>query len=167
MSPGETLELTEDPWDLFISGLEVKTCLSPQNGSSENFLGLMGYVMDGRNAMIVKKGQKGNILSRSLIRMVFDEHDRPALFLEMGYPEKSNLLFIDAAREIAAEMELPLYHRADSEEDEADEADEELTLLKGRAPFEYLDTLGRLMARKIITFSQVKRDVTDPSQARH
>ena len=167
LSPGETLELTEDPWDLFISGLEVKTCLSPQNSSSENFLGLMGYVMDGRNAMIVKKGQKGNILSRSLIRMVFDEHDRPALFLEMGYPEKSNLLFIDAAREIAAEMELPLYHRVDSEEDEADEADEELTLLKGRAPFEYLDTLGRLMARKIITFSQVKRDVTDPSQARH
>ena len=164
LSPGETLELTEDPWDLFISGLEVKTCLSPQNSSPEFFLGLMGYVMDGRNAMIVKKSQKGNILSRSLIRMVFDEHDHPALFLEMGYPEKSNLLFIDAAREIAAEMELPLYHRVDSEEDEADE---QLTLHKGRAPYEYFDTLARLMGRKTITLSEVKRDVTDPSQARH
>ena len=161
LSPGETLELTEDPWDLFISGLEVKTCQSPEGNCSQN-LGLMGYVMDGRNAMIVKKSKKGNILSRSLIRMVFDENDHPALFLEMGYPEKSNLLFIDAAREIADEMKLPLYHRVDSEEDEADE---ELTLLKGRAPFEYFDTLGSLMARKTITFSEVKRDVRDPSQA--
>ena len=161
LSPGETLELTEDPWDLFISGLEVKTCQSPENNRSQN-LGLMGYVMDGRNAMIVKKSKKGNILSRSLIRMVFDENDHPALFLEMAYPEKSNLLFIDAAREIATEMELPLYHRVDSEEDEADE---ELTLLKGRAPFEYFDPLGSLMVRKTITFSEVKRDVTDPSQA--
>ena len=163
LSPGETLELTEDPWDLFISGLEVKTCQSPEDNCSRN-LGLMGYVMDGRNAMIVKKNKKGNILSRSLIRMVIDENDHPALFLEMGYPEKSNLLFIDAAREIAAKMKLPLYHRADSEDDEAVEA---VTLLEGRAPFEYFDRLGNLMARKTVTLSEVKRDVRVPSQARH
>ena len=162
LSPGETLELTEDPWDLFISGLEVKTCQSPDSKCVEN-MGLMSYVMDGRNAMIVKKNKKGNILSRSLIRMVIDENDHPALFLERAYPENSDLLFIDAAREIAAKMKLPLYHRVDPEDDEVDE---EVTLLIGRAPFEYFDTIGRLNGRKIITL-EVKRDVTDPSQARH
>ncbi|WP_257264265.1 hypothetical protein [Endozoicomonas sp. ONNA2] len=96
LSPGETLELTEDSRDLFISGLELDTCLAP-NGIKEFRSGLMSYVMDGRNAMIVKKNQKGTILGRSVIRMVLDQDDRPALFLEKGYPDERNLMFIDAA----------------------------------------------------------------------
>ncbi|WP_257294540.1 hypothetical protein [Endozoicomonas sp. YOMI1] len=58
LSPGETLELTENPWDLFISGLEVNTCQSPEAMPRDN-IGLMSYVMDGRNAMIVRKSKKG------------------------------------------------------------------------------------------------------------
>ncbi|WP_257266890.1 hypothetical protein [Endozoicomonas sp. ONNA2] len=115
LSPLETLALIEDPWDLFISGLEVNNCQSPEGFPSNN-TALMSFVMDGRNAMIVRKSQKGNILSRSVIRMVLNQDDRPALYLEMGYPAKSALLFIDAAREIAAQMELPLYHHALSQQ---------------------------------------------------
>ena len=166
LSPGETLELTEDPWDLFISGLEVKTCQSPEYNSSLS-LGLIGCMMDGRNAMIARKGKKGNILSRSIIRMVFDQKDHPALFLEMGYPEKSDLLFIDAARDIAAEMNLPLYYRVNSKKDVTVETDHEVKLLAGRAPVEYFDSIGSLMMRETVTFSKVKRDVRHPSQARH
>ncbi|WP_257255352.1 MULTISPECIES: hypothetical protein [unclassified Endozoicomonas] len=151
LSREETLELTEDPWDLFISGLEVKTCLSP-DGLKSYRSGLMSYVMDGRNAMIVKKNQKGNILSRSVIRMVFDQDDRPALFLEKGYPDGNNLLFIDAAREIAEEMELPLYHCVEAKKGE------ELKLLEGRAPFDYFDEFPLLMERQKLTITKVKRD---------
>ena len=166
LSPGETLELTEDPWDLFISGVEVKTCQSPERVSSVS-LGLIGCMMDGRNAMIARKGKKGNILSRSIIRMVLDQNDHPALFLEMGYPEKSDLLFIDAARDIAAEMNLPLYYRVNSKNNKAVLTDDKVKLLAGRSPVEYFDLTGSKMERGIVTFSAVKRDVRYPSQARH
>ena len=166
LSPGETLELTEDPWDLFISGLEVKTCLSPDSKLELN-QGLMGFVMDGRNAMIVRKSKKGNILSRSLIRMVLDKNDHPALFLEMAYPEQRHLLYIDAAREIADEMKLPLYHRKGSEEDDAAVAGETVKLLEGRAPLEYFDSLNDTIQRRELVFSKVKRDARHTFRSEH
>ena len=161
VSPKETLELTEDPWDLFISGHEVKTCQSPNSPMGINSA-LMSYVMDGRNAMIVKKNKKGNILSRSIIRMVLDHKDHPALLLEKSYPEKSDLLFIDAAREIAAEMKLPLYYFVDSEKNQSFVPGKPVKLLKGRAPVDYFDSIGGtgLMQRSEITLTQVQRDTT-------
>ena len=155
LSPRETLELTENPWDLFISGLEVSTCQSP-NGTPHCNSGLMGYVMDGRSAMIARKNKKGTILSRSLIRMVLDKSNHPALFLERAYPGKDDLLFIDAARDIAEEMNLPLYHRTDSEQGDV------VTLLEGRAPFDYFDSLTetKLKSRQKVTITHVKRDVS-------
>ena len=155
LSPKETLVLTEDPWDLFISGVEVGTCLSP-DGFRSLKSGLMSYVMDGRNAMIVRKNQKGTILSRSVIRMVLDQDDHPALFLEKGYPDKSNLLFIDAAREIANEMELPLYHWGDAKKAEKGKT---VKLLEGRAPFDYFDAFPLLQERQKLTITNVQRDV--------
>ena len=165
LSQGETLELTEDPWDLFISGLEAQTCQSPEGLLINR--ALMSLVMDGRNAMIVRKNQKGNILGRSVIRMVFDQKDCPALFLETGYPGHRALLFIDAAREIADQMKLPLYHHLDTKKGEADTAGEKVKLLEGRAPFDYFDSLGDIKKRQEVTFSKVKRDVRHPSQDRH
>ncbi|MGI2028675.1 hypothetical protein [Endozoicomonas acroporae] len=156
LSRGETLELTEDPWDLFISGLEVKTCQSPEGPPCVNSA-LMSYVMDGRNAMIVRKNQKGTILSRSVIRMVLDQDDCPVLFLEMGYPDRSHLLFIDAAREIANAMELPLYHCVDSRKGE------KVKLLEGRAPYDMFDAIEESVGRNKFTFTNVQRDVSQPS----
>ena len=161
LSPGETLELTEDPWDLFISGLELKTCQSPDSLSGLNS-GLMGYVMDGRNAMIVKKNKNGNILSRSVIRMAFDQNYHPVLFLEKGYPDKSALLFIDAAREIAAEMKLPLYHCVDSVKDKKIVSGEVVKFLEGRAPIDYFDMLREAQPKKRqkVTLTKVQLDMT-------
>ena len=155
LSPRETLELTEDPWDLFISGLEVNTCQSPVDPPYFGNKALMSYVMDGRNAMIVRKSQKGNIQSRSVIRMVLDQDNRPVLYLEKGYPDERNLMFIDAARDIAKEMELPLYYHVDSEKGE------KVKLLEGKAPFDYFDSLNslKLIKRQQVTFTNVQRDV--------
>ena len=162
LSPGETLELTEKPWDLFINGLEVYSCQSPALGPCSGNLALMSLVMDGRNAMIVKKNQKGNILSRSIIRMVLDQDNRPALFLELAYPnfheqrDKSNLLFIDAARDIAHQMKLPLYHPLKSGQGGSGE---EVKLLKGRAPYDYFDSFEGFSKRENVKFSCVHRDL--------
>ena len=156
LSPGETLELTEDPWDLFISGFEVKTCQSPANHPKTN-CSLMSYVMDGRNAMIVIKNKKGNILHRSLIRMVLDQSDQPVLFLERAYPLGKNLwIFLDAAREIADKMELSLYYY------DYCKTDEKLKLLKGRAPYDYFDSVrdNHLLSRQTVTLEKVTRVVS-------
>ena len=116
----------------------------------------MGYVMDGRSAMIARKNKKGTILSRSLIRMVLDKSNHPALFLDRAYPGKKDLLFIDAARDIAEEMNLPLYHRTDSEQGDV------VTLLEGRAPLDYFDSLTepKIKSRQKVTITHVKRDVS-------
>ena len=158
LSPGEALELTEDPWDLFISGVEVNSCQSPDGNPHENS-GLMSYVMDGRNAMIVRKNKKGTILTRSVIRVVLDQDDHPALFLERAYPDKSDSLFIDAARDIADQMELPLYLRLDTKKDGKGAT---VKLLKGRAPYDYFDSFMALKTRQEITFNNVQRDVKHP-----
>ena len=116
--------------------------------------------------MIVRKSKKGNILSRSLIRRVLDQDDRPALFLEMAYPEQRNLLYIDAAHEIADEMKLPLYHHRDSEKDDA-AAGKTVKLLEGRAPLEYFDSFNDIIAKQELVFAKVKRDARLPFWGEH
>ena len=94
--------------------------------------------------------------------MVLDQDDRPALFLEKSYPEYSDLLFMDAAREIANTMKLPLYHRVNSSKGEAVVTGEEVKLLEGRAPYDYFDSLEDITSRREVTFSQVKCDLQPP-----
>ena len=136
--------LTEDPWDLFVSGLEIKSCLSPDKGVWHT-KALMGYVMDGRNAMIVIKNKKGNILSRAVIRMMLDKSFKPALFIEWPYPFNLDnaSLFMDAALEIAQHMRLPLYQDGSLQDQE-----ETLTMLAGRAPFDNFNSIIGVRARE-------------------
>ena len=88
--------------------------------------------------------------------MVLDQDDRPALFLEMGYPEKIALMFIDAAREIAGQMDLPLYHHVDYP------TGDEVKLLEGRAPLDYFDAFSGILERQKVTFTHVQRDAQQP-----
>ena len=144
LGAGEVLLLTEDPWDLFISGLAMQTCQSPDHNVVYS-RALMSYVMDGRNAMIVKKNTR-NILGRAVIRIIFDQSANPALFIEQVYPKTKideKALFIDAALEIAHQMRLPLYKAGSPEETR-----EELTMLAGRAPFDYFDSANGICPRR-------------------
>ncbi len=133
---GRCLELTEDPWDLFISGLEVNSCQSPKSLVDYN-CSLMGYVMDGRNAMLVQKNKNGNILSRAVIRVVLNDRDKPSLFMEDIYPSEISVgaLFRDAALEIAEQMQLTLYMAATPVDQSVN-----LTVIEGRAPYDYFDS---------------------------
>lgn len=153
---GFTLSLTEDPWDLFVSGFEVKSCMSPgsTSGSGVNRC-LMSYVMDGRNAMMVQKNARGNIVRRQLIRLVLvGQPLQPAIMLERLYGMKKKeetLLFYAAAQELAAKLDLPLYRGFRS----SDISLEKLTLLRGRSPFDYFDCSGGVKTRMESTITAV------------
>ena len=153
---GFTLSLTEDPWDLFVSGFEVKSCMSPgsTSGSGVNRC-LMSYVMDGRNAMLVQKNARGNIVRRQLIRLVLvGQPSQPALMLEKVYGTKKKeeaLLFCEAAQELAVKLDLPLYRGVRFN----DISHEKLTLLSGRSPFDYFDSAGGVKTRMASTITAV------------
>lgn len=153
---GFTLSLTEDPWDLFVSGFEVKSCMSPgsTSGSGVNRC-LMSYVMDGRNAMLVQKNARGNIVRRQLIRLVLvGQPLQPAMMLERVYGVKKKdetLLFYAAAQELAVKLDLPLYRGIRSN----DISHEKLTLLSGRSPFDYFDSAGGVKTRMASTITAV------------
>ena len=153
---GFTLSLTEDPWDLFVSGFEVKSCMSPgsTSGNGVNRC-LMSYVMDGRNAMLVQKNARGNIVRRQLIRLVLvGQPLQPAMMLERVYGVKKKdetLLFYAAAQELAVKLDLPLYRGIRSN----DISHEKLTLLSGRSPFDYFDSAGGVKTRMASTITAV------------
>ena len=153
---GFSLSLTEDPWDLFVSGFEVKSCMSPGNtsGSCVNRC-LMGYVMDGRNAMLVQKNARGNIVRRQLIRLVLvGQPLQPAMMLERVYGTKKKeeaLLFYAAAQELAVKLDLPLFRSVRSN----DISLEKLTMLSGRSPFDYFDCAGGVKTRMELNITAV------------
>ena len=131
----ETIELTENVWDLFISGFELATCQSPDSILGYNHA-LMSYVMDGRNSMIVKKDNKGSITARGVLRIVMDDNDKPALFIEKIYTNKASdkALLLNAVKEVAQQMNLSLYREGSIG------SEKQVKLLPGCAPFEYFDS---------------------------
>lgn len=161
LNNGYTLSLTEDSWDLFVSGFEVKSCLSPTNASSFGITrSLMSYVMDGRNAMLVAKNAKGNIVRRAVIRLALaGPRLQPVLMLEKIYgPGSDECLFAEAAQEVALTLRLPLYRTARFSDDSV----EPLTLLSGRAPVDYFDAGGGVKTRQAVTIDAVPMKLPVP-----
>ncbi|MGB0360404.1 MAG: hypothetical protein ACPGEF_03220, partial [Endozoicomonas sp.] len=158
----ESLQLTEDPWDLFISGQEVDTCQAPNSRLGQNHA-LMGYVMDGTNVMLAKKNGSGSITARTIIRAVFNDKGQPALFMEKVYTKKAtdHSLLMGAANEVSQQMKVPLYfsHMSSGRE-------ETLSMQGGRAPFDYFDSLGLIIERQArnITLRGVKQPILNGFQ---
>ena len=130
----DSLELTEDPWDLFIASEEVHNLKAPTRKKGVDFpAALMSDAMDGSHALIARKDPQGVILKKALVRLVIaDSMKSPALVVEEVFPwsPRDQALFIMAASELARQMELPLFkqERTDTED---------LKTLAGRAPFEF------------------------------
>ncbi len=153
---GYTLTITEDPWDLFVSGFEVKSCLSPASPSRTGLnRSLMSYVMDGRNAMLVEKNSKGNIVRRAVIRLALAGQPlKPVMVMEKLYGSRKfeyTTLFDTAAQQIAFKLNLPVYRAACS----TSRSPEQLTMLRGRAPFDYFDSACGTVTRQKLTIDAV------------
>ena len=130
---GDSLELTEDPWDLFIASEEVHDFKAPtRKMGAETPAALMSDAMDGSYALIARKDPQGVILQKALVRLVIaDSMKSPALLVEEVFPwsARNQALFTMAASELARKMDLPLFKQERSNL-------EDLRKLAGRAPFE-------------------------------
>lgn len=130
---GDSLELTEDPWDLFIASEEVHDLKAPtRKMGAESPAALMSDAMDGSYALIARKNPQGVILQKALVRLVIaDSMKSPALLVEEVFPwsARNQALFTMAASELARQMDLPLFKQERS-------TIEDLRRLAGRAPFE-------------------------------
>lgn len=129
----DSLELTEDPWDLFIASEEVNDHKSPTGKKgAESPAALMSDTMDGSYALIARKDPQGVILRKALVRLLIaDSMKSPALLVEEAFPwsARDQALFIMAASELARQMDLPLFKQERTDK-------EDLKTLEGRAPFE-------------------------------
>ena len=130
---GDSLELTEDPWDLFIASEEVQDVKAPtRKKGAKSPAALMSDTMDGSYALIARKDPQGVILRKALVRLVIaDSMKSPALVVEEAFPwsARDQAHFIMAASELARQMDLPLFKQERSTK-------EDLKTLEGRAPFE-------------------------------
>ena len=131
---GDSLELTEDPWDLFIASEEVHDLKAPtRKKGANNPTALMSDTMDGSYALIARKNPQGVILQKALVRLVVvNSMKSPSLFVEEVFPwsARDQVLFVMAASELARQMNLPLFKQERCTK-------EQLTTLQGRAPFEF------------------------------
>ena len=130
---GDSLELTEDPWDLFIASEEVQDVKAPtRKKGAQSPAALMSDTMDGSYALIARKDPQGVILRKALVRLVLaDSMKSPALAVEEAFPwsSRDQAVFVMAASELARQMDLPLFKQERSSK-------ENLKTLEGRAPFE-------------------------------
>ena len=130
---GDSLELTEDPWDLFMASEEVQDVRAPTRKKGASFpAALMSHTMDGSYALIARKDPQGVILRKALVRLVIaDSMKSPALVVEEACPwsARDQALFIMAASELARQMDLPLFKQERTDK-------QDLKTLEGRAPFE-------------------------------
>ena len=141
LTDGYTLELSEDPWDLFISSHEAGEYKSPMKGNAINCRSVMSHTMDGSYAVIAKKNRQGVIRRKSLIRLVLTKPARsPALLVAEITPwsAKDQALVIIAASELARQMNLPLFKQEETRRTK-------MLVLEGRAPFDEFDDDGDLI----------------------
>ena len=148
LSNGDSLELTEDPWDLFICSEEVDDSKTPRRKKALYPSALMSNAMDGSYALIAKKDPQGVILRKALIRLVMTESSKsPALLVEEAAPwsDSDQAVFIVAASELAKQMNLPLFKQERR-------VKEKLEALEGRAPFDHFGS-GFIYSRSRATFT--------------
>lgn len=135
---GHRLELSESFWDLFISGHDLRTCLTPE-GNLEFNRALTGYIADGRNGMLVIKNASGVIRARTLIRVLTNpEETKTVLLMEPTYTlkpdEALNRVLLQAAKDVASQLGTPLCAAQFNSATKA-------RVLPGAAPFDYFDSL--------------------------
>ncbi len=159
VKPGDTLEFSENLEDLFLSGYDLYTCQSP-DGHARHNKALLSYLVNGQNAFVVLKNNKGQIKARMVVRSVFRKavfgtahHDKPALFCEAPYPVESSQelqqLMDDAAREISKATGMPLIKERTSNIRLGEARGE---IFPGKAPYEYLDFRFGLGPTQPVTF---------------
>lgn len=134
--------ITHDPEDLLLLGTDIQgSCLNVSSSSIRN-KALLGYIINGDVQAIVMKDTFGSIVGRAILRLMLDQDESPALFLEKIYLNRFRDMFekalINMAVQKAQIMDLPLYS---SEVGKQKMCKGMLIAKEGRAPYTYSDAL--------------------------
>ena len=115
---GYSLQNTDDPMDLFLSGTYAKSCLK-LDGNPEYSKGLLGYLLNGGVRLLVIKNAEGKIKARTVVRILYDQKQKPVLVQEDAYTstgyEPLEKLLQDAALNLAKQMDMPLLRETGDE----------------------------------------------------
>lgn len=131
---------SDDFADLFMCGTVVKGSCQNVNGTVGLNKALLAYPMEGKNQLIAIKDLEGNIICRSIFRILIDKKtDLPVLFQERFYTNhmdnRLNKLLDQFAEDQAKALKLPLFRGVNVG------GDGTLESLGGRSPFEYVDAV--------------------------
>jgi len=139
---------SDDPLDLFLSGTEVGGSCQRVDGTPGLNKALMGYVMDGKHRILAVKDNRGRIVERLILRLLFDEKNKkPVLFFERIYPKtaKYGNALKNFAKERAEELGVPLVSKETTTETKYDGS---LISYSSKAPYEYCDAAGGIQSGK-------------------
>lgn len=135
-----TIEDTDHPQDLLLSGTEVIGSCQHVNGNIALNRCLPAYLIDGKNRLLAIKDSRGKIRMRAIFRILWDpKNAKPALFMEKIYPLVAPSELMTALTQFAIarakQLKLALF------EGDVDRDPISIHSLGGPAPFEYVDAL--------------------------
>ncbi len=138
---GWTIVDSDDPQDLFLCGTEVLGSCQRISGEVRQNQCLLGYVLDGKNRIIALKNREGKIVSRAILRILWDSKNKKSvLFMESIYPPEVDFRYQQAIIELAKERATALGLTLLSLE-KGEKYDGILESLSCRAPYEYCDAI--------------------------
>lgn len=145
---------SDDYLDLLLSGTEVVGSCQNVNGSPHNNKGLLGYLLDGKNRLIAVKDERGRIIARAKLSLLWDGQ-RPALYLErlyssMTFTQQSQTAITEMAVAKAASLGLPLVAmKGGNYPVQSETWNTKLYSLGGGVSYEYSDAARGVQAKGI------------------
>lgn len=142
LGAGRTIGCTDNYWDLFMCGTETFSC-QRVNGTPSINKHLMDYPMDGKIRLVAIQEPDGTILSRCIIRLLWDtDNKRPVILQEKNYYRTADPDFekrLNAyCEKFAKSLDVPLY-RAGGKKNQSPVS---LKSFNSVAYCEYVDSVG-------------------------
>lgn len=144
---------TDNPLDLFFLGTDVSGSCQRLDGEPNLNKGLLGYVMDGKIRLLAVKDENGKILSRGLLRILWDG-EKPVLNLDRFYPNDLSEIEKNALTELAKKIGQELSLTVTKDHGTVP-YEKPLKSLPGPAPYEYSDHARGIQTYGEYTLPQV------------
>ena len=141
---------TDDPNHFLLMGTEVlKSCLYVKGSACWN-VGLLGYALDGKHRLALVCDPEGQILARSVLRLLIDAEGKPVIIQEKMYVADANPAYPQLLRQIALKkadlLGVPLVvSPKDFQKEQAKKYPLSIQAKAKPVPFEYVDALEGLI----------------------
>lgn len=141
---------TDNFEDMLLMGTEIQDSCLKVDGSIDLFVGLFGYILDGKHRLIAVKASDGKLVGRAVMRIMLDEKTlKPVLFREKIYVNNKNAnalsLIKMMCQERAKELRLPLFAIDNLSYEEREKFETKTVISLGGPCPEYVDALKNAM----------------------